>query len=280
MSAGDQVRALISDGQMSGRMWMYSNYHCNLACAYCLTESSPKTPPRRLGQERMVALAKQAQSLGFTGLGVTGGEPFLEPDMTDTLLALSEILPVVVLTNGMLFHTPARMDDVSRLAGRPVRIQISLDAPTAEGNDALRGQGNFKRVQDAVPELVRRGLHVRIATTGHMEEDETSRSLDALVAGWGIKTEDHLKRALVDRGRAGVNGLGEEATLSDLPAELTLTAAGSFWSPFAPTYRSGKLQKDLMLTSVIDPVERPVSAMLGLLSDASFERGEARSGFV
>jgi sulfatase maturation enzyme AslB (radical SAM superfamily) len=24
-----------------GRLWLYANYHCNLACRYCLTDSAP-----------------------------------------------------------------------------------------------------------------------------------------------------------------------------------------------------------------------------------------------
>lgn len=34
--------AALSDGTLGSRLWLYSNYHCNLACTYCLTESGPK----------------------------------------------------------------------------------------------------------------------------------------------------------------------------------------------------------------------------------------------
>jgi len=59
----------ISSDTVSGRMWLYSNYHCNLACAYCLTESAPKVPARQLDGIRMVGLAQDAAQLGFTELG-------------------------------------------------------------------------------------------------------------------------------------------------------------------------------------------------------------------
>ncbi|MGH8999847.1 MAG: hypothetical protein ACRDY7_10720 [Acidimicrobiia bacterium] len=53
------VREAIERGLVSGRLWLYSNYHCNLACTYCLTESAPRVPPRLLGARRMVALAEE-----------------------------------------------------------------------------------------------------------------------------------------------------------------------------------------------------------------------------
>ena len=81
-----QLMGHIESGEMSGRLWLYTNYHCNLSCTYCLTESSPQVAPRRLGRSRMVDLSKQAAALGFTGIGLTGGEPFLEPDMVDSIL--------------------------------------------------------------------------------------------------------------------------------------------------------------------------------------------------
>ena len=58
MSLGSKVAEAIGTGRMGGRLWLYSNYHCNLACTYCLTESSPSSPSRELGRARMVAMAK------------------------------------------------------------------------------------------------------------------------------------------------------------------------------------------------------------------------------
>ena len=51
----DSIRA----GEMPGRIWVYSNYHCNLACGYCLTESSPKSVRRELDHDTMVEIARR-----------------------------------------------------------------------------------------------------------------------------------------------------------------------------------------------------------------------------
>ncbi len=34
----------VRDGRLPGRVWLYSNFRCNLVCTYCLTDSSPKSP--------------------------------------------------------------------------------------------------------------------------------------------------------------------------------------------------------------------------------------------
>ena len=73
------IAEAVASGELPGRVWLYSNYHCNLACSYCLTESSPRSPRRQLDASTMVEVARQAADLGFTALGVTGGEPFLLP---------------------------------------------------------------------------------------------------------------------------------------------------------------------------------------------------------
>jgi MoaA/NifB/PqqE/SkfB family radical SAM enzyme len=159
--AGSQA---LADGSVGSRLWLYSNYHCNLVCTYCLTESGPKVARRELDPATMLELAHEAKDVGFAGIGMTGGEPFLVPDMPELLRALSQILPVLVLTNGTLFAR-ALLDRMELLSDADVTLQISLDRPDPEANDVMRGPENFRRVVEAVPELLRRGIAVRIATT-------------------------------------------------------------------------------------------------------------------
>ena len=64
------VAESIEAGQIGGCLWMYSNYHCNMTCKYCLTGSSPRAPRRLLGAERMLELTREAAQLGFTSVGV------------------------------------------------------------------------------------------------------------------------------------------------------------------------------------------------------------------
>ena len=255
------LSAALSDGTVGGRLWLYSNYHCNLVCTYCLTESGPKVTRRELDPATMLDLAREAAQLGFSGIGVTGGEPFLVPDMPQLLLALSRVLPVVVLTNGTLFSR-ALLERMEVLRDADVTLQISLDHAEPEANDVMRGPENFRKVVEAVPELLRRGIAVRIATTVEREDADDLERLCALHRGLGVSDDDHVVRPIIKRGRADTEQLGVVARYLDLEPELTITADGAFWSPFAPTVRNGVLDTDLLLTRTVRPLSRPLDAML------------------
>lgn len=258
------IGAAVAEGRLPGRVWLYSNYHCNLACTYCLTESAPRVARRELPPTAMIEIGGQARELGFTDLGVTGGETFLIPAMPELLAELATILPVVALTNGTLFSRRL-LAWVEPLAGLPVALQISLDRPDPETNDAMRGPRNFRKVATAIPELVARGITVRIATTVESIEETELERLCALHRQWGVPDGDHIIRPIVRRGRAATLGLGVPAGQPELPAELTITAEGAFWSPFAPTVRDGRLDTDLLITRTTRPLSVPAQALLRLI---------------
>lgn len=265
-ATAERMATAISSNAVSGRVWLYSNYHCNLACAYCLTESAPRAPRREMSSDRMRCLAEEARQLGFTGLGVTGGEPFLRTDLPALLMDLGSELPVVVLTNGTLF-TPRLLRRVAPLAGTPLAFQISLDRPDATDNDLLRAPGNFDKVIDAIPRLVELGLEVRIATTLLSEDAGELARLCDLHRSLGVTDEHHLVRPVVRRGRAETGNLGVPARYTDLEPELTITVDGVFWSPFAPTVNGGVLDIDLLVTRSSDPFARAVDRFLDLADD-------------
>jgi MoaA/NifB/PqqE/SkfB family radical SAM enzyme len=254
-------------GRLTPRVWFYANYHCNLRCSYCLTESGPGVPRRELGPERMLALAREARDLGFTELGVTGGEPFLLDYLPELLGEMARILPVLVLSNATVFNA-RRLRALEPLADLPVRIQISLDHPDPVENDAMRGPENFAKVVRAVPELIARGIGVRIATT--LEDPDAvdpaeSERLCALHRSLGVPDEDHVVRPIIRRGRADTGDLGVAAGFEQLDPELTITADGAFASPFGPTVRGGRMDTDLLVTRTIAPLRRPAEALAGVV---------------
>lgn len=269
MTTARALREAIADQRVSERLWLYANYHCNLRCVYCLTDSAPEVPRRILPVPQMLEAAEQAKALGFTALGVTGGEPFLIPKMPEILGELARRLPVLVLSNATLF-TPKLLDRMRPLADLPVTVQISLDSAEPDVNDEFRSPRNFAKVVDAVPKLIDLGIPVRIATTGDHNTPEQMERLCALHRSLGVGDDDHVVRPIVHRGRAVDNDMGVVAAPKDLHPELTLTADGSFWSPFAPTVRNGRLDTDLLVTRRRLPLEDPTRALLAL-ADANPE---------
>ena len=255
----------VATGELPGRVWLYSNYHCNLACSYCLTESSPRSDRRELTPELMTEVARQAAELGFTDLGVTGGEPFLLPWLAEAVRTMAQSLPVVVNTNGTLFAGD-RIERVAILAGEPVALQVSLDSHLPEVNDEARAPDNFRKVIEAVPRLVDRGIRVRIATTTDGPLDDPGLDpLKELVASLGVAEDDHVIRPIVRRGRADELGMGVRAAPRDIPSELTITADGAFWGSFAPTVRRDILDIDLLVSRTVLPLSIPATALLDLL---------------
>ena len=266
MTASNVSEALAS-GEMPGRVWIYSNYHCNLACSYCLTESSPRSERRQLTAEQMLTIATQAKELGFTGIGVTGGEPMLLPWLPETLAAMAQHLPVLLLTNGTLLGGD-RFQRAAPLAHRNITVQISLDSHLPDVNDMARGPDNFDKVVAVVPRLIVNGIRVRIATTtGGALDSPTLDPLRELVRSLGVRDEDHIIRPIVRRGRAHERDLGVFAVARDIPSELTITADGAFWGSFGPTVRAGRLDTDLLLTRTILPLSIPASALLATLRE-------------
>ena len=252
----------VREGRAGDRLWLYATYHCNLACAYCLTESHPRIARRReLPAEAIVQAAREARALGFRSVGITGGEVFMLRDFPATLAEVARILPALALTNGTLL-TDRLLERLTPLAGLDVAFQLSLDSAAPARNDGLRGEGTHAQAIDAIRRLRERGHRVRLATTvAERDEDDLDR-LCALHREFGIPDEDHVVRTIVRRGAAAVRGLGQDLGPHDALPELTLTAEGAFLHPFAPTVRHGVTDTDLRVAPDPLPVDAALDAFL------------------
>ena len=262
----EALETAVAEGRMGDRLWLYATYHCNLACVYCLTESHPRIANRRrLQDETMLRAARQAEELGFAGIGITGGEVFLQPEFPELLAGIAEILPTVALTNATLF-TERLLDRLAVLAGLDVALHVSLDSDVPDRNDAFRGPENFAKVVESVPRLVERGIRVRIQTTVEYQSEEELGRVCALHRRWGIPDDDHIVRPVGRRGRAAVEELGIDPGPFDILPELTLTADGAFLHPFAPTVRHGVTDLDGLVSRQILPLQVPVAKLLRIVA--------------
>jgi MoaA/NifB/PqqE/SkfB family radical SAM enzyme len=255
----------VAGGRAGDRLWLYATYHCNLTCAYCLTESHPRIADRRtLRLDTMVRAVEEAAELGFRSVGITGGEVFMLPSFPRTLVEIARILPTVALSNGTLF-TDRMLGELEPLSTLDAAIQLSLDSHDPAANDGLRGAGNFAQVVAAIPRLRERGIRVRIATTlvdGRDGEHDDLDELCELHRGFGIPDEDHIVRGVVRRGRAATERLGAELGPYDTLPELTLTSEGVFLHPFAPTVQQGMTATDLRVGDELFPLAQALDAFL------------------
>jgi MoaA/NifB/PqqE/SkfB family radical SAM enzyme len=225
------VVSLFGTELFPARLWVYSNFHCNLACGYCVVASSPKARAREISAERFRALVDEAVAEGFRELYVTGGEPFVHADIVEMAEYASERLPTVVLTNAMLF-SGRRGRELRRLAARPdLVLQSSLDGARPETHDRWRGAGSWARAMDGIRYARELGLPMRVAMTETPANRGEVEELEALLAGFGIEGEDFAVRPLVQRGFASEIEAGVEVSDDVMVPELTVTADGVHWHP-------------------------------------------------
>jgi len=225
---GLPVLPLFGSALFPPRLWIYTNFHCNLACDYCSVASSPQARRRSLGAARFRELVDTAVAEGFTEVYVTGGEPFLEPDLVEMLLYATSLLDVVCLTNGMLYQG-WRREQLERLAGRPrLTLQTSLDGAEPASHDIHRGRGSWAKAMTGLDTALALGLPVRVGMTETPENTTQVEPLRALLAAKGVHGRDFAVRPLVKRGHASEGvAIGEDNTVP----ELTVTADGWHWHP-------------------------------------------------
>jgi pyruvate-formate lyase-activating enzyme len=237
------------DRPLGSRLWLYTNFDCNLRCDYCCVRSSPRAPRRELGLERVRRIASEAAELRVGEIFVTGGEPFLLADIDAILNACTAAAPTTLLTNGMLF-AGQRLETLRSLSRERLTLQISLDSPTPGRHDAHRGKGSWARALKGIECARAEGFRVRMAATvaSDDEAEEFRRFLDARQIG----EADRVIRRVALRGSATQ---GVALARADLLPEITITAEGVYWHPV------GAEDADLLVTTEIFPLAESFSAV-------------------
>ena len=237
------------DRPVGSRLWLYTNFHCNLHCDYCCVRSSPTVPRRELGLARVRQIAREAAVLGVKEIFVTGGEPFLLEDIGEILISCAATAPTTVLTNGMLF-TGKREETLRSLPRDRITFQVSLDSATPDRHDLHRGPGTWTRARQGIQCARSLGFRVRLAATvsTDVEAEEFRQFLDQEKTA----PEDRLIRRIALRG-AATDGIA--VARADLIPEVTITADGVYWHPV------GAADTDLLVTADIFPLSEAFAAV-------------------
>ncbi|WP_298343614.1 radical SAM protein [Ferrimicrobium sp.] len=222
------VAPLFGSAYFPRRLWIYTNFHCNLACDYCAVGSSPRALPRALSIDRFHEIVDEAQSEGFEEIYLTGGEPLLRADLTELLRYSTAVLPTVLLTNATIVRG-TRFEKLREFAGNPnLVIQTSLDGARAETHDFHRGRGSWARTMEGIHCLTSLGLTLRVAMTATPENENEVYDAERLLVGAGVAATNFLVRPLLQRGHS-TSGL-EISDVSTVP-ELTVAEDGLYWHP-------------------------------------------------
>ncbi len=206
---------LVECGQLQ-ELWIYTNNSCNLRCRHCFV-SAGESSKGELGTDEITAIIDEAESLGAFRFYFTGGEPFLREDIFELIDYVLEggKNQLIILSNGTLFKGE-RLQQLKKLRRKNLTIQISLEAPEAEINDAMRGDGSFEKTADGIKNLVSIGITPIVTTTITNHNVEHLTGMPAFISSLGVKNLHILW--LQNSGRAKSAG-----QLSARPENVTET---------------------------------------------------------
>ena len=243
-----KAQPVVSSAQPLTKLWIYTNYDCNLRCKYCLAESSPKASRRAIGLATIRRLIDEAVALGFDAVYFTGGEPFLLEDIYEILAYASERLHTGVLTNAMLLRGK-RLEKLCRLKNNNLVTQISLDGCCPEQHDPYRGAGSWDKTIEGIHQLQEQSFRIRLSTTETPANTAHLTEICAFHRSLGIPEEDHLIRPLAKRG---FSKEGWEVCKETVLPEITVNQDGIYWHPMST-------DPDMKVRSEIFPLVEAVS---------------------
>ena len=149
---------------------------CNLTCHHCFISCSPHNGAFGfMTLDEVRARLEESVALGVKEYYFTGGEPFLNRELTPMLVETLRYGPATVLTNGTVLRddwltTLREADEASRYS---LEFRVSIDGFSPETNDPIRGAGTFDRAIEGVRKLAAFGFLpiITAARTWPLEQD-------------------------------------------------------------------------------------------------------------
>jgi uncharacterized radical SAM superfamily Fe-S cluster-containing enzyme len=177
VTAAGETRASVTLDRLE-TLWINTGTLCNLACASCYIESTPRN-------DRLVYITAQEvtayldeierDDLRTTTIGFTGGEPFLNPDMAAMMEdALSRGFEVIVLTNAMkpMRRFERRLIALNEQYRDRLTMRVSLDHYTQDLHELERGKRSWKPALDGLKWLAQNGFRIHVAGRAYSGEAE------------------------------------------------------------------------------------------------------------
>lgn len=186
-------------------LWFNTGTLCNLECANCYIESSPKNDRLVYLTHEEVAAYLDEIALGALPteeIGLTGGEPFMNPDiltiMEDALVRGHRLL---VLTNAMtpMRHKRAGLLDLRARYGDRLVMRVSTDHFHRDLHEEERGPRSWQPMIEGLKWLSDEGFHLNVAGRTRWGEDEAALrdGFAALFAEHAIAVDAYDPAALI-----------------------------------------------------------------------------------
>lgn len=166
-------------------LWFNTGTMCNLACANCYIESSPRNDRLTyLSVEEVRAYLREALAMDqpVREIGFTGGEPFLNPEFIDMLQScLEEGFDVLVLTNAMrpMMKNAEALLKLNKQYKNQLIVRMSIDHYRREVHELERGPRSWLPMLKGLHWLYKHDFNIRLAGRLAFDDDE-----DAIRAGF------------------------------------------------------------------------------------------------
>jgi MoaA/NifB/PqqE/SkfB family radical SAM enzyme len=210
---------------------------CNLSCRHCYI--NPKEHGTEvISRENLENWLKLFQDKNKeTNVIFLGGEPTMHPDLPHAIQFAKKLgySSVTVDTNGFLFHdflaeiTPNDLDFLS----------FSLDGPSPEINDMLRGKGVFATCTTNLQAAVAAGFNVSLIYTVSRYNIQHLHKMVPLLSQWRVKR--FFIQVIGIRGKTAINGadkwqLTPEEWLEKIPRVAAEAAAQGITTIFPKVF--------------------------------------------
>lgn len=197
ITAKGEARAHVALGALE-TLWINTGTLCNITCANCYIESSPRNDALSyISAAEVAAFLNEAETsrLPLQEVGFTGGEPFMNPDFLVMLQdALKRGFKALVLTNAMkpMMNHAKGLLALHQQYGARLTLRVSLDHPDPAIHDAERGAGSFDRTLEGLRFLASHGFRLHIAgraAFGAGQEAALRAEFAAVFAAHGIAVD-------------------------------------------------------------------------------------------
>lgn len=181
---------------------------CNLNCRYCFLHK----PQKDINTDELVRFIHDTGRIkSIRSICLTGGEPFLNPDLDKIISAISLYrINYSILSNGGLITE--KIADYINGTDLCVSIQISVDGPDAETHDSFRGPGAFDGAINGINILKKYNIPIDTRITVNKKNYSKLRStVKFILEDLGI-------------GKVGTNSVDCIGACKDVFSEVSLSA--------------------------------------------------------
>lgn len=187
---------------------------CNEKCVHCYAESSPART-ESLGWPEIIQVLRDAKSLDFDLVQLTGGDPLISPHCLRAVEFAGEIgIPQVeIYTNGLAL----RGKTYDRLRELAPSFAFSFYSHKPETHDAItQTPGSHGRTARAIRRAVDDGLKVRVGVISMRENQHDASATREYLLGLGVHEESIAFDQMRGVGRGDTTSIEADAPRTEI----------------------------------------------------------------